>query len=49
MTFDPNELEQHTRRLREFTAFDKFSDGESWSVSLNCTLYFPVRAVAVDS
>jgi CRP/FNR family transcriptional regulator, cyclic AMP receptor protein len=28
MTFDANELGQHARRLREFTAFDNFSDGE---------------------
>ena len=28
MTFDAKELEQHTRRLREFTAFDNFSDDE---------------------
>jgi CRP/FNR family transcriptional regulator, cyclic AMP receptor protein len=28
MTFDAKELEQHARRLREFTAFDNFSDGE---------------------
>ena len=28
MTFDAEELEQHARRLREFTAFDNFSDGE---------------------
>ena len=28
MTFDAKELEQHARRLREFTAFDNFSDGD---------------------
>ena len=28
MTFDAKELEQHARRLREFSAFDKFSDDE---------------------
>ncbi|MGA9678545.1 MAG: cyclic nucleotide-binding domain-containing protein [Mycobacterium sp.] len=28
MTFDATELEQHARRLREFTAFDNFSDGD---------------------
>ena len=28
MTFDAKELEQHGRRLREFTAFDNFSDGD---------------------
>ena len=28
MTFDAEELEQYARRLREFTAFDNFSDGD---------------------
>jgi len=28
MTFDPTDLEQHARRLREFGAFDNFSDGD---------------------
>jgi CRP/FNR family transcriptional regulator, cyclic AMP receptor protein len=28
MTFDATELEQHARRLREFGAFDNFSDGD---------------------
>jgi len=28
MAFDAKELEQHVRRLREFTAFDNFSDDE---------------------
>jgi CRP/FNR family cyclic AMP-dependent transcriptional regulator len=28
MTFDAKELEQHAHRLREFTAFDNFSDDE---------------------
>ena len=28
MTFDAKELEQHARRLREFPAFDNFSDDE---------------------
>ena len=28
MTFDPTDLEQHARRLRESTAFDNFSDDE---------------------
>ena len=32
MTFDAKELEQHARRLREFTAFDNFSDGELQSL-----------------
>jgi CRP/FNR family cyclic AMP-dependent transcriptional regulator len=32
MTFDAEELEQHARRLREFTAFDNFSDGELQSL-----------------
>ncbi len=49
MTFDATEVGQHARRLREFSAFDNFSDADLERLVQSFASRFPGRALAADS